>query len=115
MSHFSSNMYSRPNGRGGWEWISISSMSPDYLRSAIRIQMLAIQHLEEQLANALEDELSEDTKISRLMQLLEMRYDRLMKLGKEFVGSKGTPFDQLPHVKKWLDGYTRIPGEYPYK
>lgn len=118
---YESRMYSVPHtyesGKQSWKWIPVSTMESWHLFRAIRLQMLAIQDLEDRLATELGDVMGDNHKqINKLMNLMNMRFKRMFMLGDEYaLRTDGVIFSEMPTVKLWLSGDVSIDGVYPYR
>ncbi len=114
-TQFDNRMYSMPD-YFGWKWVHISTLRVSHLHHAVRLQMLAIQKIEEILADLFLDEGSKENhkQIDRFMRRMSMRYKRLSMLGDEYATRSGkVPFNEIPAIRNWFDG-DRLNGEYPY-
>jgi hypothetical protein len=115
---FESGMYSYPDRqRGGWKWIAVRAMYDWHLRHAIKLQMLAIQGIEEALADLFTARGTEQNHkdIDKSMRRMSMRYKRLSMLGNEYARRtpNAGPFEERPEIKDWFEGSTRLDGKYP--
>ena len=55
------------------------------------------------------------TQIHKNLIKMKNRYKRMSMLGAEYAKRVGaSSFEQIPYYEKWLKGYTKIDGVYPY-
>lgn len=77
-TQFDNRMYSMPdykNKYSGWKWVHISTLRVSHLHHAVRLQMLAIQKIEEILADLFLDEGSKENH----RQIYEMYEHEIQK------------------------------------